>query len=458
MKKIPFIVSLMASSALAAQPMPCTIDEARQLMLQHSPALKASAAQVEMAQRERSRVAALWWPHLQAEGMYVHMSEDIEVRQPLSYYTDPLKEQVQSLMPGEELLTDLIDKVGEYTLSLPLLPQDVASVGLTAEWVAFSGGKRYYAGKMALHMAEIAKVEAHNVEAAQEVLLVERYYGLLVAQQSTEVHRQRFEAMKRHHADALRMEQVGLTDKAARLATGVALAEAERQWHHAQSIEQLRLEALQTLLGINPADSIAILPTSPLFISTEIPSEALFVEAMHRGNRTLSTLSIEQQMAADNLRMGFGGYLPEVTLFGKQTLYAHGLPSNLFPRTVVGVGFAWNLFDGLDREHKLSQDKLLQQSLAWSRADAEAELTIAVAELYTALQDAVADTHTLSATIALNEELLRMRRTAFAQGMATATELVDAEDALATSRLAHLASQYAAKVTMANLQALCGEL
>lgn len=451
------IICLMASSALAAQPMACSIDEARQLMLQHSPALKASEAQVQIAKRERARLTALWWPHVQADGMYVHMSEDIEVRQPLSYYTDPLEEQLQSLVPGEELLTGLIDKVGEYTLSLPLLPQDVASVGLTAEWVAFSGGKRYYAGKAARRMVEVAEEANRSVGATEEVVLVERYYGLLVAQQSTEVHRQRYEAMKRHYADALRMEQVGVTDKATRLATHVALAEAEREWHHAQSVEQLRLKALKTLLGMESSDTITILPTSPLSIPAELPTEALFVEAMRRGNYTLGTFSLEQQMARDKLRMDLGGYLPEVALFGKQTIYAHGLPSNLFPRTVVGVGFAWNLFDGLDRERKLSQTKLSQQSLAWSRADAEAELTIAVSELYTTLQHAMADMQVLSSTIALNEELLRMRRTAFAEGMATGTELIDAENALATSRLAHLAAQYAAKVTMANLQALCGE-
>jgi hypothetical protein len=96
------------------------------------------------------------------------------------------------------------------------------------------------------------------------------------------------------------------------------------------------------------------------------------MESMLRDNYTLASLSLEEQMAGDKLRMDLGGYLPEVALFGKQTLWAHGLPSNLMPRTVVGVGFAWNLFDGLDRERKVAQTKLAQQALAWSREDAEA--------------------------------------------------------------------------------------
>ena len=442
---------------LAAQSVTYSFEEARDLMLQHSAALKVADAEVQIARRERQRVNALWWPQLQAEGAYMHLSEEVEVRQPLSYYTDPLKEEVQRIVPGEELVTGLLDRVGEYTLTFPLLPQDIASVGVTAEWVAFSGGKRIYADRMAQRLVNVAQLGSERVESAEQVLLVERYYGLVLARQTTEVCQQRYEAMRRHYADALRMEQVGLIDKAARLATQVAMEEAEREWRHAVSVEQVRNTALKQLLGIAD-EAVQVVPTSPLFAVTELPAEAVFVEAMRSGNYTLGTLSLEEQMTRDKLRMDLGGYLPEVALFGKQTLYARGLPSNLFPRTVVGVGFAWNLFDGLDRERKVAQTRLTQQALAWSREDAEAELTVMVSELYATLQRTMADIRVLDTTIALSEELLRMRRAAFAEGMATSTELIDAENALATSRLARLTARYACDVAMANLQMLCGNL
>lgn len=455
MKHIVVSFCMLLSLPLAAQEVPCSFDEARCRMLQHNAALKAAEAEVQIARREQQRVSALWWPQLQAAGAYMHLSEKVEVRQPLSYYTDPLKEDVQRLVPGEQLVTGLLDRVGEYTLTFPLLPQDVASVGLTAEWVAFSGGKRIFADRVARRLTDVARVNNERMGAAEEVLLVERYYGLVLARHSTEVCHQRYEALQRHYADALRMEQVGLIDKAARLATQVAMEEAEREWHHAVSVEQVRQTALKRLLGMTDEED-QIVPTSPLFVETELPSEAFFVEAMRSNNYTLTTLSLEQQMASDKLRMDIGSYLPEVALFGKQTLWAHGLPSNLMPRTVVGVGFTWNLFDGLDRERKVAQTKLTQQALAWSREDAEAELTVAVTELYATLQRTMADIRVLGSTIALSEELLRMRRTAFAEGMATSTELIDAENALATNRLARLTAQYAAEVAWANLRMVCG--
>ena len=448
-------VCLAVALPLVAQQVSCSIEEARSLMLQHNASLKAADVEVQIARRERQRVNALWWPQVQAEGTYMHLSEKVEVRQPLSYYTDPAKEYVQSIIPGEELVTGLLDRVGQYTFTFPLLPQDIASVGLTAEWVAFSGGKRYYADRVAQRMVDVAQVNSERVGATEEVLLVERYYGLALAQHATEVCRRRYEAMVHHYDDALRMEQVGLIDKAARLTAQVAMEEASREWQNAVNVEQVRQMALKQLLGMTD-DAVQMVPTSPLFAMTELPAEALFVEAMRSGNYALSTLALEEQMAGDKLRIDLGGYLPSVALFGKQTLYAHGLPSNLFPRTVVGVGFAWNLFDGLDRERKVAQTKLTQQALAWSREDVEAELTVLVSELYATLQRAMADIRVLDSTILLNEELLRMRRLAFGEGMATMTELIDAENALATNRLARLTAQYACDVAWANLQALCG--
>ena len=438
-----------------AQDIELSIDESRDLMVQHSASLKAADAEVQMARRERQRVNALWWPHLQAEGAYMHLSERVEVRQPLSYYTDPIKADVQRIVPGEELVTGLLDRVGDYTFTFPLLPQDIASVGLTAEWVAFSGGKRIYADRVAQRLVDVAQIGSERVASAEQVLLVERYYGLVLARHTTEVCHQRYEAMQRHYADVLRMEQVGLIDKAARLATQVAMEEARREWHHAGSVEQVRQTALKELIGLSGNDA-EIVPTSPLLVPDELPMEDVFMGSMLQDNPTLASLSLEEQMTGDKLRVDLGGYLPEVALFGKQTLWAHGLPSNLMPRTVVGVGFAWNLFDGLDRERKVAQTKLAQQTLAWSREEAEADLKVMVSELYTTLQRTRDDLRVLDSTITLSEELLRMRRAAFAEGMATSTELIDAENSLAIAHLARLTAQYAYQVAWANLQAVCG--
>ena len=50
----------MVSPALVAQSVSYSFEEARDLMLQHSAALKVANAEVQMVSKERQRVNALW--------------------------------------------------------------------------------------------------------------------------------------------------------------------------------------------------------------------------------------------------------------------------------------------------------------------------------------------------------------------------------------------------------------
>ena len=91
-------------------------------MLSKSKSLRVADADVAIARHEQGKARALWWPHVQANGLYAHLSERVEVRQPLSRFTDPAKDYVQRIFPSEQLITGLLDRVGEHTLSFPLLP------------------------------------------------------------------------------------------------------------------------------------------------------------------------------------------------------------------------------------------------------------------------------------------------------------------------------------------------
>ena len=425
------------------------------MMLQSSDALKVSDAELQIARHERSKAKSWWWPHLQADGAYAHLSEPIEVRQPLSQYTDPIKEHILQLDPSEQLITGLLDKAGSYTLTFPLIPQNVASVGLTAEWVAFSGGKRLYADKLAQQLVDVAEVNVGQTKSLKQVELVERYYGLALAQQTTEVCRERYEGLRRHYEQALRMEQVGMIDRAARLLAQVGMEEALSEWQQAQYSERNAAMALSQLLGIS-SDEPSLSLSSSLFIVRQLPPESVFAGQSILANHTLVLLGVEERMAHNELRMAQTAYLPEIALFGKQTLYAHGLPSNLLPRTIVGVGFTWNLFDGLKRERQISQARLAQQSLVWSREQAENDVSLTVSRLYATLQQLAGEARVLDTTIALHAEVLRVRQSAFSEGMATSTDVVDATHALATAKLARLAAYYAYDVALAGMLAACG--
>jgi len=330
----------------------------------------------------------------------------------------------------------------------------LTTVGLTAEWVVFSGGKRIRAGKIGNRLIDLARENRAQTDATQRTLLAESYYGLSLAKEVAAVRQDTYNGLKQHYENALKLEAAGMIDKAGRLFAQVNMDEAWRALEAAQKEVTVVESALRTLLNLE--DTCKIEPTSPLFINSTLPAKEEFQQTMRSGNYILNQLSLQQSIAKQQLRIDQSGYLPDIALFGKQTLYAHGIQSNLVPRTIVGVGFTWNLFDGLAREKRIRQSKITEQTLALGKDKAQDDLSVGIDKLYTGLQKAQDNVQALNSTIALSEELVRIRKKSFAEGMATSTEVIDAETMLATVKVARLAAYYEYDVTLMNLLALCG--
>lgn len=70
--------------------------------------------------------------------------------------------------------------------------------------------------------------------------------------------------------------------------------------------------------------------------------------------------------------------------------------------------------------------------------------------------EAQQEANTLQVTLGMSEELLRIRRKSFDEGMATSAEVVDAEVMLAKVQIAMLLAYYEFDVSLASLCSVCG--
>lgn len=439
---------------ITEQTLSLSFDDALRQMQQGNRSLKIADKGIETARAERDKLNALWYPSLQGTGTFVHLSEKLEVKQPLSQFTDPAKDFVHNIIPDDRFITGILDQIGAHTLIFPLAPRNLTSVGLTAEWVVFSGGKRIHANKIGNTMIDIARENREQTDATQRTLLAESYFGLRLAREVVQVRLDTYNSLKRHYENALKLESVGMIDKAGRLFAQVNMDEAQRALEASQKEVTVVQSALRTLLNLEDTNSIQ--PTSPLFINENLPAKEEFIQVMRTENYVVNQLQLQSHIAKQQLRINQSGYMPDIAVFGKQTLYSHGIQSNLVPRTMVGIGFTWNLFDGLAREKRIRQSKLAQQTLALGQEKAKDDLGIGIDKLYSQLQKAQDNVRALNTTIELSEELVRIRKKSFAEGMATSTEVVDAETMLATVRVARLAAYYEYDVTLMNLLAICG--
>ena len=431
-----------------------TLQEAAELMNRNNPTLQMADKAVDIARGERQKLNAFWYPMLNASGMVVHLSNKVEVKQPLNTYTEPAKEFIQSVIPGEQLISSILNQVGNYTLSVPLLQRNLTTIDATISWPVFTGGKRMYATRIGNRMVDMAQVGQAETRALLQTELVETYYALQLANKILEVKEQTYQSLQQHYDHALKLEANGLITKAERLFAEVNRQEAKREWEAAKQERDVAHRALCSLLDIQK--EVDILPVSPLFVTENLPDSLYFKSLIPNTNYAMNRIRLEESIVENRLRISKSAYFPSIALLGKQTLYAHNVPRNLMPRTLIGIGFTWNLFDGLNREADVRVSRLAQETIALEKEKVKNTLDVMVQKLYSQMKEAEEEVSTLQTTIAMSEELLRIRRKSFEEGMATSTEVVDAEVMLSNVRIAMLLAHYQFDVSLASLCSVCG--
>lgn len=450
---------LLCSSGMKGQEasVPLSFEQSLELLQENNKSIQIAKKEVDIARSEHQRLNAFWYPNISAAGTYMHMSNKIEVKEPLNQLTDPVKELIQSHFPGTEItqiISGLLDKIGAYNLSFPLAPQNVATIDANLMWPVFTGGKRIYANKIGKSMVSIAQLNHHQIAALSQVMLVDTYYALRLGKRVVEVKKEAYDALYKEYQNALKLEQNGMINKAERLVVQVGMEEAKREHEAAVKDYSVAQSAFRGLL--NMTDTTTVEATSALFINDSIPSAAYFKSLMPQNNYMLAELTEQKKIAKYQENIGKTGYAPNIALIGKQTIYSHGIEKNLVPRSMIGIGFTWNIFDGLDREKKIKQAKLAGQTLMLGKEKALSEINVGIDKFYSQMQNALDNVRALNSTVELSRELLKMRQKSFIEGMATSTEVVDAQVMLSKVQVAYLLAYYQYDSALMNLLSLCG--
>jgi outer membrane protein TolC len=236
------------------------------------------------------------------------------------------------------------------------------------------------------------------------------------------------------------------------LVVEVAAEDARSELLAAENNVAASQTALRGVLGVDTTD---IVPVTPMFVADSLPSSSFF-RSSAESNYLVRGLSHQITAAELRRRMSRGGYAPTVALLGKQTIYSHGINRHLMPRSVVGVGVTWTLFDGLQREHEIGAARLAVVNSRLAHSSALSQTSVAIERLLAELHNAAARVRSGRRTVALNRRVLDNRRREWNEGVASIDRVVDAEVALASARVALLAAYYAYDVALMGLLAVCG--
>lgn len=428
------------------------------LMLQNNNAIKAAEKNTELAKRQSQLVNASWFPTITMTGTYTMMSNKVSVSQEYAPLLDPLKEKYANTFLMPDILNYLSNELGDLAFEVPIFDDDFGSVDLEIVYPLFTGIKRIYANKLANNNKILSEINKESVGATKYLELANTYFSLSLAESMIKVLKETHEMTKNHYSQAVKLENVGMFDKAERLIVKVALDESDRNLKSAENQNEVLRNALIKIIGQPSSEIISspIILSTSLFLNEQIPSLIWFKDMMRNNAYIYEQSELHDDIAKTSIKMSRSNYFPVISVFGKQTLVSYQVPKNLIPNTIAGINIAWDIFDGLARERNIQMTRIETEIISETQMNLKDELEVAVDEWYAQLKQSVVNANDLESSLELAEEVYRIREKSFTEGLATSQQVLDALNILNKTKLLLLTTYFEYDIALANLCCLCG--
>jgi outer membrane protein TolC len=150
------------------------------------------------------------------------------------------------------------------------------------------------------------------------------------------------------------------------------------------------------------------------------------------------------------------GYRPRISAFGSLD-YDYGWRTDGDRQSyTVGVLAQWDLWDGRRTRGKVSEAEANFEATREQERKVRLAIELEVEQARLQLQEANERLAVTGSAIALAEESARLTRARFAEGLALATQLIDAETALTTAQIRHIEAESDRRIAIAALRKALG--
>lgn len=424
--------------ATASAQTPVTFREAMTMVEQRNERWRAADLSMSRAQESRAEQRGLYWPTFGVVGRYVHLNDELFVD------LSRVRGLLSALNPALPIPSPLTATV---------LRNDPIKATVNTSWTVFAGGRIRAANRAAEAGLDVADADRSSTRQQLTTELADRYFKRRLAADVLNVRKQALETLDRHVEDAQRLQQAGQIARTESLRAQVARAEADRDYKVAQRDVALASAALRATLGSDQdVDPVTPLPEAP-----KLEPRERFAATADSGNPDLRRLIALKEQSRQGTSVAKADYLPAVRLFGQAELFQRRLNSTTDPKWLAGAELQWKLFDGFGREHRVAAARLAEQELGTRHEGARRDVATLVQSRYDEYVSAVDQYTSLQSSLDLAEESLRSEQRAFAEGVGTSLEVVDAELARSRIQVERLNAQYDAVVALARLLEASGE-
>ena len=458
MKPFYFFISLTFLLTLESRAQMLDFRSAVDMMFENNTTIKAAEKNTLLSKRQSQLINASWLPTVTMTADYTLMSNEISVSQEYASFLKPFQEQYANEPLIPDILNYISSSLGDLSFDVPIFEDNFGSIDLEILYPIFTGTKRLYANRLAKNNETLSEINKESIGAAKYLELANIYFSLSLTESMIKVLKETHEMTNNHYSQALKMEAIGMFDKAERLIVKVALDESERNLKDAVNQAKVLRDALSKIIGQQTTDNRQqpITTSTPLFINEKYPQLEWFLDMMEENAYIYQQSDLHDDISKASLRLSQSNYYPVVSIYGKQTIASYQVPKNLVPNTIGGVNLVWNIFDGLARERNIQLTKLESEIVAETQQSLKNDVEVSVNEWHANLRQACINAEELQSSLELAQEVYRIRKKSFTEGLCTSQQVLDALNLVNKTNLLLLTSYFEYDIALANLCCLCG--
>ncbi len=497
-----FTIAVLLGSSLCVQAQEVySLQKCRELALQNNRQLKISNMTVDVAENTRKAAKTKYLPRVDALAGYQHFSREI------SLLSDDQKNTLSNL--GTNTFGQLGGQIGQNLSSLAqqgvLSPQVAQQLGQLLSNVATpltqagnnigqsindafrSNTKNVYAGgivvnqpiymggaiKAANDMAAIGEqVAQNNISLKRQLVLygVDNAYWLAISLKKKEALAIRYRDLaQKLNEDVKKMIREGVATRADGLKVEVAVNTADMQIARIQSGVSLAKMALCELCGLDLNGDIQLsderdadLPPTP---STQFDNYIIPASDSTRLNETRPELRLLQNavdMSKQNTKLLRSLYLPHILLTAGYSVSNPNLFNGFQKRFTdlwnIGVTVQVPVWTWGENKYKIRASRTATSIAQLEMDDVRKKIDLEIEQNRLRLKDANKQLATSHKNMAAAEENLRCANVGFKEGVMTVTEVMAAQTAWQTSRMAIIDAEISVKLAQAGLQKALGGL
>jgi len=427
------VMCIFGWSVSAAQPRMLTVGESVNIGLENSRVLHASKMKSEYAGSKASEMSAMLFPSVKLQASYQHLSEVPEFKIPF---------------PGVPTIFPYIPNT--YTARASL------------QQPLFTGWKLQGAADNASYQAEASRSDVAKDRAELVFNIRSAYWGLFRAK---EVHRLADENVTQvtaHLKDIENLSNQGLATNNDVLKVKVQLSNSRILQSDAANNVRVAAIVFNSTIGIALDTKVGI--ASPLTSSTkDFPELETILKSAFQQRPDVLALESRVKAADAGIVAAAGGWFPQIFLTGN---YYYSRPNQrILPSKDefkdtwdFGISLQFDLWNNLTTMHQTNQAKAQYEQTKDVLATLRDGITLEVMQSYLNYQQAKERIHLAELSVEQANESYRITAEKFKTGLATSSELLDAEVALLHSKLQFTQSLVDHELAQARLEKAIGEL